>query len=59
MYYIWYMKINKTNTISVRIKDDLKDKLKTIADENGVTLSDMIHIILTKAVKADDKKKNS
>lgn len=51
------MKDNKTESITFRTTTELKDALQMMADKENRTLSNMIEILLEKAVSTSSKKK--
>lgn len=51
------MKDNKTESVTFRTTKELKDALQKMADAEKRTLSNMLEILLERAVKASEKKK--
>jgi predicted transcriptional regulator len=51
------MKDNKTESVTFRTTKELKDALQIMADKENRTLSNMIEILLEKAVNTSSKKK--
>lgn len=51
------MKDKKTESITIRTTKELKASLQQMADQESRKLSNMIELLLEKAVKAVEKKK--
>lgn len=51
------MKDNKTESVTFRTSKELKEALQMMADKENRTLSNMIEILLEKAVTTSSKKK--
>jgi antitoxin component of RelBE/YafQ-DinJ toxin-antitoxin module len=51
------MKDSKTESITFRTTKELKDALQMMADKENRTLSNMIELLLEKAISTSSKKK--
>jgi hypothetical protein len=56
-YICLTMKDNKTKSVTFRTTKELKDALQRLADKESRTLSNMIEILLQKAIQVVPKKK--
>jgi predicted transcriptional regulator len=51
------MKGNKQTSITFRTREDLKNKLQAMADKENRTLSNMIEMLIAKAIETTKNKK--
>ena len=51
------MKINKTKYVQIRVTEEESEKYKTLASNNGMTLSEYVRYLLKREIRTIEKSK--